>query len=144
MKEDPFIALYGMMQSAGGQSSPTATIGTIITPPPEITISYNGFTLNKNDIYINNWLLKDYYREYKGHIKSATQDRSGGSGDAQYESHNHDIDNDYTLTSYTTDTLKKNDKVLLLPMTAEDGSTQKYVVMCKIVNSDMSEIKGGM
>lgn len=143
MKENPYIALYGMMQSAGGQQTPTATIGTIVSPPPDIAISYNGFTLNKADIYINDWLLKNYYREYKGHIKSETQEKAGGSGDAQYESHNHAIDNDYTLTSYTTDTLKAGDKVLLLPMPAEDGTTQKYVVMCKLVNSDMSEIKGG-
>jgi hypothetical protein len=64
--------------------------------PPDIKVRYNGIILTKEELWISHYLLAGYGRTAKGHLVSATQNRAGGSGDAAYQSHNHDIDNDYT------------------------------------------------
>ena len=62
-----------------------------------------------------------------------TANRAGGSGEAQYESHNHPIDNDESLT----DTWKVGDKVLLIPIADDDNRTVvQYVVLCKLKRLD--------
>ena len=144
MKENPYNDLLNIMSGvAGNNKSPTVQVGIVQTSPPQLTICYNGIILNNKDLFINTFLLTNYYREYKGHIVSATQDRAGGGGYAEFASHNHDIDNDYKLTSYTTDTLKAGDKVALMPMVSEDGSAQKYIVMFKVVRPDWSDVNDG-
>ena len=46
-------------------------------------------------------------------------------GDAAYESHNHDIDNDYTASIIYTDTWQIGDKVLMIPIMGDDNKTVK-------------------
>ena len=79
-------------------------------------------------------LLAEITENHKGHIVSATQYRSGGGGYALFESHNHDIDNDYTDTETTTDSdLKAGYYVAMFPIQdSTDGTKQKYVVLCHI------------
>ena len=83
-------------------------------------------------------MLVGYERTAKGHIVSATQNRGGGGGYAAFESHNHDIDNDYTDNIVYTDTLKAGDYVSIMPMMSEDGSSQQYIILDKIVRLDGS------
>ena len=84
----------------------TNLIGVVLKPPPNIEIKYNNIVLTKKEVYISHYLLAGYRREAQGHLVSATQNRGGGSGYAEYQSHNHDINNDYTNDIIYTDTLK--------------------------------------
>lgn len=107
----------------------TGVRGKIIKSPPEIEIAYNDAILDKKDIWISEYLLKGYERTAKGHIVSETQPRSGGGGYAEFASHTHEINNDYTDNIIYTDTLKPGDYVAMLPI---DG-TKQYFVLDKVV-----------
>lgn len=66
----------------------------------------------------------------------STDYTSGGSGDAEYASHAHPIDNDEKLT----DTWNVGDRVLLLPVTGDDNKTTKqYIVGMKLRRLDGNE-----
>jgi len=135
VRENPYGTILGVMAGVGkNNNSPSIKIGKIISPPPEIQVSYNGIMLDKKDVWISEYLLIGYVRTAKGNIVSATQNRGGGSGYAQYESHNHDIANDYTDTIIYTDTLVAGDCVSIMPMVSEDGSNQQYIILDKIVH----------
>ena len=79
--------------------------------------------------YISHYLLAGYRREAQGHLVSATQNRGGGSGYAEYQSHNHDINNDYTNDIIYTDTLKAGDLVSIFPL---EGN-QLFIITDKLV-----------
>lgn len=129
MNENPYSSMLDIVYGAARDcQSPTIQIGTVITSPPNLTISYNGMTLNSDELYISEYLLPDYTR----HVKGETSYRGGGSGDPAYESHNHPIDNDETWT----DTLVYGDKVAMMPCQSENGTKQQYIVLDKIVRPD--------
>lgn len=110
-------------------------IGKVLAPPPAIKVEINSIVLEAKDCYISEYWLIGHERTAKGHIVSATQNRSGGSGDAAYASHNHDIDNDYTDTIIYTDTLKPGDLVSVVPIYNADPvkSEQLYWIGQKVV-----------
>lgn len=138
LHDNPYNKLLDVIKSTSiNNNSPSMQIGQIINPPPEIQISYNSIILDKNDIWISDYLLSGYRREAKGHLVSATQNRSGGGGYAEFASHNHDIDNDYTDDIAYTDTLKIGDFVAIMPMIdTDDNTTQTYIVLDRIVRAD--------
>lgn len=107
----------------------TNLIGVVLKPPPNIEIKYNNIVLTKKEVYISHYLLAGYRREAQGHLVSATQNRGGGSGYAEYQSHNHDINNDYTNDIIYTDTLKAGDLVSIFPL--EDN--QLFIITDKLV-----------
>lgn len=136
MHENPLGTILGVMKGVSENSnSPSIQIGKIIQAPPEIKVSYNGIILDKKDVWISEYLLIGYARTGRGHIVSETQPRSGGGGDAEFASHTHAIDNDYTDTIIYTDTLNAGDFVAVMPMmSSEDGSAQQYIILDKIVH----------
>jgi hypothetical protein len=137
--KNPYGTILDVMKDVSENcNSPSIQIGRIITAPPEIQVSYNGITLNKDEVWISEYLLIGYERTAKGHIVSATQNKAGGSGDASFESHNHDVDNDYTNNIIYTDTLKPGDYVSIDPIMSEDGTSQQYIIQDKIVRLDGS------
>lgn len=117
-------------------NSPVMQIGTVLQSPPDIKVSYKNIILESPELYISEYLLTEYARTTRGHLVSATQYRAGGGGDAAYASHNHDIDNDYTETIITTDTLVPGDKVAIMPVPSEDGTNQAYIILDKLVRPD--------
>ena len=119
--------------SQNNQSS-GLVIGKVIQDLPNIKIQYNGIILDKDDLWINDYLLTNHTRTHKWHIVSATQNRTGGGGYAEFASHNHDIHNDYTDTKTTTDSdLKVGFYVAMFPIQdSTDNTKQKYVVLCHI------------
>lgn len=137
MNENPYSELLHIMHGvAGAHETKAACIGTVKQAPPNLVISYNNILLNSDELYISEYLLTDYARTTKGHLKSATQDKGGGSGDASFESHNHSIDNDYTESIITTDTLKPGDKVAMLPVLPDGSRNLQYIIIDKIVRPD--------
>ena len=128
--ENPAVKLVKTFQEISkGCNSKEGLQGIILAPPPEIRIAYNNIILDKDDVWINENLLIGYTRTAQGHIVSETQPRGGGGGYAQYESHTHDIDNDYTDSITYTDTLKPGDHVALIKI----EGTGQYFVMFKAV-----------
>ena len=119
--EDPYKAMLMLFRNVGGKAGlqSTVQIGTIVSPPPEIKVQWNGMLLDKKWFYIDDYWLQGHTRQIRGHIISATQNRGGGIGDSAYESHNHDINNDYTASIIYTDT------VLMIPIMGDDNKTVK-------------------
>ena len=137
--EDPYKGLLKLMGNIGKSSGLQATpvIGEIITPPPALTVSYNGMVLDSKYLWIDEYWLQGHTRNARGHIISATQNRSGGSGGPAFASHNHDIDNDYTDSIIYTDTWQNGDKVLMVPIVGQDQkSVEQFVILCKLKRLD--------
>lgn len=125
---------------------------TVKTPPPNLTIEFDGQVIPSEQIYCSNYLLPHYHRDYKidgvvDEIKidvsnyaydNTTSDTAGhgipklnGSGTFQgngtYKSHK-DI--------WFEDTLQKGDEVLVLVMGVH------YVVVTRIVKMPSGAIEG--
>ena len=125
---------------------------SVVTPPPNLTIEFDGQVIPSEQIYCSNYLLPHYHRDYtidgiideikidisKYDYDNNTQDVMGhkipkleGSGNYQgngtYKSHK-DI--------WFEDTLQKGDEVLVLVMGVH------YVVVTKIVKMPSGAIKG--
>lgn len=143
-----------MISEMIGQATKGTSIikASVVTPPPNLTIEFDGQVIPSEQIYCSNYLLPHYHRDYKingviDEIKidvskydydNTTQDVMGhkilkleGSGNYQgngtYKSHK-DI--------WFEDTLQKGDEVLVLVMGVH------YVVVTKIVKMPSGAIKG--
>lgn len=129
--DNPYKSLVNLNKrmAQGTALQPTAGIGIVVNPPPNIQIKYNGYTVGSQFLWLDEYWLPGHTR----HIKGATSYRGGGSGDASYESHNHPIDNDETWT----DTWNVGDRVLMIPVVGEDKSTTKqFIVLGKLKRLD--------
>lgn len=135
MNKDPLLQCLNVFEGiARNNLPPTMAIGKVLAPPPEIQVAYKDFILDKNDVWISEYLLVGYERTAKGTIKSETQPRGGGGGYAAYESHTHEINNPYTDNIIYTDTLKVGDYVSIFPLQQTEGDTQQYLILDKIVH----------
>lgn len=137
-----------------GQATKGTSIikASVLTPPPNLTIEFDGQVIPSEQIYCSNYLLPHYHRDYtidgiideikidvsKYDYDNTTQDAMGhkilkleGSGNYQgngkYKSHK-DI--------WFEDTLQKGDEVIVLVMGVH------YVVVTKIVKMPSGAIKG--
>lgn len=129
--ENPFKAIVDMNKKMAQKAAlqPTAVIGVIVSPPPDIRIKYNGYVLNSAFLWIDEYWIPGHTR----HMVGSTEVASGGSGDAEYASHKHPIDNDEQLT----DTWKVGDRVLMMPIVGDDNRTTKqFAVLCKLKRLD--------
>lgn len=137
-----------------GQATKGTSIikASVVTPPPNLTIEFDGQVIPSEQIYCSNYLLPHYHRDYtidgvideikidvsKYDYDNTTQDAMGhkilkleGSGNYEgngtYKSHK-DI--------WFEDTLQKGDEVLVLVLGVH------YVVVTKIVKMPSGAIKG--
>lgn len=135
MNETPESQLLGILNGVAKNNQPeTIQIGKVLAPPPNIKVQYKDFILEKEDVWISEYLLIGYERTAKGVIKSETQPRSGGGGYALFESHTHEINNPYTDNIIYTDTLKPGEYVSIMPIQQVEGTTQQYIILDKIVH----------
>lgn len=135
MNETPESQLFGILNGVAKNNQPeTIQIGKVLAPPPNIKVQYKDFILEKEDVWISEYLLIGYERTAKGVIKSETQPRSGGGGYALFESHTHEINNPYTDNIIYTDTLKPGEYVSIMPIQQVEGTTQQYIILDKIVH----------
>ncbi|MBS6140064.1 DUF2577 domain-containing protein [Veillonella parvula] len=135
MNETPESQLLGILNGVAKNNQPeTIQIGKVLAPPPNIKVQYKDFLLEKEDVWISEYLLIGYERTAKGVIKSETQPRSGGGGYALFASHTHEINNPYTDNIIYTDTLKPGDYVSIMPIQQVEGTTQQYIILDKIVH----------
>ena len=94
---------------------PLPSTGKVLTPPPALSVEWNGIILTPDKLYLNEYWLPGHTR----HIVGKT------SFLAMYASHNHPIDNDETWT----DTLKPGDIVSVYP---QKGG-QLFIIESKLV-----------
>mgnify|MGYP000563361811 CR=1 FL=1 len=135
MNETPESQLMGILNGVAKNNQPeTIQIGKVLAPPPNIKVQYKDFILEKEDIWISEYLLIGYERTAKGVIKSETQPRGGGGGYALFASHTHEINNPYTDNIIYTDTLKPGEYVSIMPIQQVEGTTQQYIILDKIVH----------
>lgn len=135
MNETPESQLLGILNGVAKNNQPeTIQIGKVLAPPPNIKVQYKDFILEKEDVWISEYLLIGYERTAKGVIVSETQPRSGGGGYALFSSHTHEINNPYTDNIIYTDTLKPGEYVSIMPIQQVEGTTQQYIILDKIVH----------
>lgn len=135
MNKDPINQLLDVVTGISKrQIQQGAAVGRVVAPPPNIKVAYKDFILDKEDIFIAEYLLIGYERTAKGVIKSETQPRGGGGGEAAYESHTHEINNPYTDNIIYTDTLKPGDLVSIFPIQQIEGFSQQYIITDKLVH----------
>lgn len=135
MNETPEAQLLGIFNGVSKNNQPeTIQIGKVLAPPPNIKVQYKDFILEKEDVWISEYLLIGYERTAKGTIVSETQPRSGGGGYALFASHTHEINNPYTDNIIYTDTLKPGEYVSIMPIQQVEGTTQQYIILDKIVH----------
>lgn len=128
---DPYKGILSDIQKLSQKASiqPSAAIGKIVSPPPELIVEHNGMQITKEFLWVDEYWIPGHTR----HIVGETSNRGGGSGDAAYESHNHPIDNDESLT----DTWKAGDRVILIPILGNDNrTTVQYIVAGKLKRLD--------
>ena len=133
---------------------------SVVTPPPNLTIEFDGQTVETEQIYCSNYLLPHYHRDYKidGIIDKIKVDMSkyestgeGGNttSTAMADNHTHKIpsikgqgkfEGSGTYKSHKDiwfeDTLKAGDEVLVLILGVH------YVVVTKIVKMPSGAIEG--
>ncbi len=137
--DNPYKKLLQMQQGLAAQAGiqAVAKLGKITSPPPNLEIYVDGMPVKRHFLWIDEYWIQGHERNTKGHLVSATQNRSGGSGDAAYASHNHDIHNDYTENIIMTDTWHVGDTVLMIPIVGQDNKTvEQYAVIGKFVRLD--------
>ena len=135
MNETPESQLLGILNGVAKNNQPeTIQIGKVLAPPPNIKVQYKDFILEKEDVWISEYLLIGYERTAKGTIVSETQPRSGGCGYSLFASHTHEINNPYTDNIIYTDTLKPGEYVSIMPIQQVEGTTQQYIILDKIVH----------
>lgn len=141
------LMVSNMHKIAAAHKPVAIGLGIVVKAPPELVIAWNGILIEKNQIYIDQFLLPQYQRlskgetqlaEVKGTIRTNTQTRRGGSGEPSYTSHNHKVNDDYKADAqgeyqssviYTDCGLQVGDYVAMLPI--NDG--QQFIVLSKLV-----------
>ena len=145
-----------------GQATKGTSIikASVVTPPPNLTIEFDGQVIPSEQIYCSNYLLPHYHRDYTidGIIDEIKIDMSkyesigeGGNttSTAMADNHTHKIpsikgqgkfEGNGTYKSHKDiwfeDTLQKGDEVLVLVLGVH------YVVVTKIVKMPSGAIKG--
>ena len=103
-------AIHGLAEQ---HKPPEISLGKVIAIPPEIKIAWNNIILEKEDLYIDGFLLKNYLRQSKGEmfqqnakgstevgamrgdISTNSQPKRGGAGRPSFTSHSHKINGGY-------------------------------------------------
>ena len=146
--EQSINLMVANMHSIAASHTPVGIgLGIVVKAPPELAIAWNGILIEKEQIYIDQFLLPQYQRlskgetklpEVKGAIRTNTQTRRGGSGEPSYTSHNHKVNDDYKADAageyqasviYTDCGLQVGDYVAMLPI----NNGQQFIVLSKLV-----------
>ena len=131
MKDNPYSKIIEQMKKQGASSNPPSIeIGEVILPNP-LTIKIGDLQIDKDNILIADYLLKDYRRKVKIPEVTATGETNNVSvGD--HGTHKHSVDkigvNEVEITF--SDTLKQGDKLAIL----STGDGQTYIILARVVD----------
>lgn len=108
--KDPFLEMINVIKNKGAAfNPPSIQLGTVISPEP-LVIKLGGIQIDKDNILIADYLLKDYIREYQSSSNKAN----------------------WSTTSYIkyTDVFKKDD--ILAVLATEDNQT--FIILARVVS----------
>ena len=131
MKDNPYSKIIEQMKKQGATSNPpTIAIGEVISSNP-LTVKIGDLQIDKDNILITDYLLKDYKRKIKIPEATATGETNNVSvGD--HGTHKHSVDNiginEVEITFL--DTLKAGDRLAILPT----SDKQNYIILARVVS----------
>lgn len=131
MKENPYSKMIEIMKKQSASvNPPSIQIGEVISPNP-LAIRIGDLQIDKDNILIADYLLKDYRRKVKIPEVTATGETNNVSvGD--HGTHKHSVDkigvNEVEITFL--DTLKQGDKLAIL----STGDGQTYMILARVVS----------
>lgn len=126
--KDPYSEMIKLMQQHGSKyNPPSIQLGEVTSISP-LTIHTGDIQLNKNNLLVADYLLKDYSRNVSLESTSAS-----GETDLQavgdHGSHKHGITSvNFQGPLNLEDGLKKNDIVALIQM-----DTATFLILCRVV-----------
>lgn len=150
---NPYAELVKMMREHGSKYNPPAIhLAEVLEPPPEIIIKLGDIQIDKKNILIADYLLKEYKREYKATGKLKFEDANCGKTTPQvvgnHGSHTHgiaslnvnteDFPDSFVIEGkdpyylWFKDTLKKGDVLAVMPT----YDMQTYIILARVVRPD--------
>lgn len=115
--DNPYSGLINLMREQGSKYNPPGLIlGEVKSPPPQINIKVGDIQLDKDNLYIADYLLPNYKRDYILEGTLTLNDTSTYTTTG-------------TTTETTNDTLKIGDLVVLQKV----ENTNKFILFCKVV-----------
>lgn len=143
MKDNPYSKMIEIMKNKGASSNPPSIqIGEVIEPPPNLVIKVNDLQVDKDNILIADYLLKEHQRKttIRGERIKFTKNNPVGETEVA-SSHSHplsvvsvdsvpvEIDaKGESSHIQTEDTLEKGDLLAVLPV--EDR--QLYIILARL------------
>lgn len=153
--------IVDIMHSVAMSHAPISiSLGKVKTPPPKLTIEWNGIILEPEQLYVDTFLLKNYKRsakgarerkddfeieEAEGEISTVTEVEEGGEEEPSYEAHEHELDEeDYKLNAKGKSTAlgKYVGSAIYTDYGLEEGDLvailpmeggQKFIVLAKLI-----------
>lgn len=146
MSENPYSSIIEIMQKQGSKfNPPSIKIATVVfveetdTEVLDIKIRVDGLEIDKDNIYISDYLLKEHKREIRTDPMNTIPSKKHMSGVTSIvNDHGHNAqDHDHVLTDltihhtniYTRDTLSKGDLVAVMPV----KDKQTYIILSRVV-----------
>jgi len=131
MKDNPYSKLIEQMKKQGATSNPPSVqIGEVISPNP-LTIRIGDLQIDKDNILMADYLLKEYKRKVKIPEVTATGETNNVSvGD--HGTHKHSVEkigiNEVEITFL--DTFKQGDKLAIIPT----SDRQTFIILARVVS----------
>lgn len=144
--DNPYSSLIELFREQGAKyNAPDLMIGEILTVEP-LTIKVGGIQLDKDNLYIADYLLKDYEREYISESKINIEDgsitgKTSSTSISEHGSHSHNLNSINITSGITRDEgkiktksscFKKGDLVAIQQL----SNSNQFIVYCKLVRID--------
>ncbi|WMI80897.1 DUF2577 family protein [Anaerotignum sp. MB30-C6] len=116
---DPYVELATEFKKRDNPSIQGITIGTVLSPPPNLVINVNGFVLDKGQLVVADYLLSGYKRRTM-HTVEVSREIIGSTHE-----HTHTV----TIPDETfTDTLRTGDRMIVVA----SADNEIYYVLSKV------------
>lgn len=147
--QNPFSSLIEIMREQGSfNNSPDLMIGEILNSPPNIAIKVGDIQLDKDNLYIADYLLEDYKRKIQikeesliSHSGGSVTGKTNSASVSEHGSHSHNVnslsvtDADVDIRGYLVQKdclLKRGEKVALQQI----NGTNQFIVYARLVRLD--------
>lgn len=132
MKNNPYSKIIEIMKDKGSANNPPSIqIGEVISPPPNLIIKIGDLQVDKDNILIADYLLRDHMREVRTDGMTNIPSKQYETGTTTVNSnHSHSIES-FTIHNtkmYTDDTLIKGDLLAVMPV----YDRQLYIILARL------------
>lgn len=125
--QNPYVEMLGIMQRQGAVTNPPGIrLAEVVSSPPNIKIRLGELQIDKNNIWIADYLLPNYTRQITlgGDGEAITHD-GGGSYSPYTTLESLQFNGSLTFV----DTIKTGDVLAVIPTTDE----QTYIILARVV-----------